>query len=181
MSAEIKTELQIPDLWFDFYARLLPGLAFVAALRTLIFSDRTVPAATELVVIVAVGFFCGLLSQPFSSRIVGGLEWSAAKIRHRSTDYVNIITKQLDSSNRALILSKMHGEVTFFTQLAVLSVGYGLVNRFCPPAPELLAWYISVIFLGALGLAFEVADRRVKRAEREERLLDEAVLKRPVA
>lgn len=137
----------------------------------MVLGDVSVPSATEAIVIAALGLLCGLLSQPFSSRIVGWLELGAARIRGQPGDYVNEVRSRLGPSKRAAILSKMHGEVTFFTQMAVLSAAYGVIYRLCRPVPENFWGYIFATFVILIALAFEVAERRVKRAERENRLL----------
>jgi len=71
MGTEFKTELKIPDLWYDFYARFLPGAAFIAALRLIILKNNTFLPTTgmELFLLLFTGYFCALISQPLSSRL----------------------------------------------------------------------------------------------------------------
>lgn len=44
MGAELKAELNIPDLWFDFYARFLPGTTFVIIVRFFLLGYKNIPA-----------------------------------------------------------------------------------------------------------------------------------------
>lgn len=74
MAGEIKTELSIPDLWFDFYARFIPGCVFVTAVRFYSLGIKALPETGEFVFLAGVSYFVGILAQPISSRIVGVIE-----------------------------------------------------------------------------------------------------------
>ena len=65
-----------------------------------------------------------------------------------------------------MILSKMHGEIAFFAQLAILSVVFGLLER-----AQFLPFILSAFSLAA---AIEVADRRLQRAIDNEHTLNNA-------
>lgn len=65
----IQTELKIPDLWYDFYARILPVAAFVAAMRLLIFRKSALRGILEIVLLAFTGYFCALITNPVASRI----------------------------------------------------------------------------------------------------------------
>jgi hypothetical protein len=69
MGTDVKADLHIPDLWYDFYARILPGSLFVFGLRYYYLSINTLPDLDEVVVLTIVGFVCGLFSQPVASRL----------------------------------------------------------------------------------------------------------------
>jgi hypothetical protein len=175
MGPELKTEIQIPDLWFDFYARFLPGTAFVGLARTFIFLKTTMPSLSESVILVFLGFLTALLTQPLSSRIVGGIEaWAERK---QGAGFVNRVTSELGFESRSsMIISKMHGEVTLYVQLAWLSLLYFVLELLHPPPTNRLgtwAFGLSALFL---LYGFEVANRRIKRAIRHRTLLDTSVI-----
>src|SRR5262245_17290860 len=115
---EIKTELKIPDLWYDFYARLLPGAAFVAAIYILWPGPLSWPEPFQAVILVAVGYVSALVSQPIASPLSHLIHWLVAR---RKAYYVESVAKKLNP-REASILDKMHGEVTFFTQCFVLTL-----------------------------------------------------------
>ena len=167
MSGELKADLQIPDLWYDFYARLLPGAVFVVAIRCYVFNNTTLPGAGEMFVLAAAGYLSGLLTQPLASRLTGAIERFAAWHRSKERHYIGTVQQRLgESSRKSMILSKMHGEVAFFAQLGILSVVFGLLER---------AQYIPFILAPfALAAAFEVALRRLQRAMDDEQTLNDS-------
>ncbi len=165
MSAEVSTEIRIPDVWYDFYARLVPGSVVVAAFYVLMCEKTIQPDGWEIVLILASGYVLSLFSQPISSRLTGGLHRLSESIYGKNRTYVREIQRKLGTTSRqSMILSKMHGEVTFFVQMFVLSLALLAIDKFGSvhwPAPlPALCWFI-VAFLVA---AFEVALRRLKRA-----------------
>jgi hypothetical protein len=169
---EIKKELQIPDLWFDFYARLVPGVAFASALRFFVLFDKSVPSWNEIAGIAAGGFFCALLTQAVASRLTGKIESMVERLKKVDELHIATIQRMLGSSSRkAMILSKMHGEVTCFVQLGILSVIFLLIS-----IVKNLGWHVQtgvgVLILLSFGSAFEVADRRLKKALRYKETLD---------
>jgi len=165
----VETKLQIPDLWYDFYARFLPGTAFVSLVYYRLFENPKTPDASILVIISFLGLFCGMVTQPISSRLVGWLHDLAALVRGEDRDYVER-TKKILGAHESRILSKMHGESVFFVQCAVLSLLFPLTlllfpaNKYSGPFYCPLNAIVSILFL--LG-AIEVADRRIKRAKRK--------------
>ena len=163
----VKVELRIPDLWFDFYARFLPGIAFVAAIRTLVVGNVKIPNAAELLVLAFGGFLFALISQPISSRLTKGVEYLAAKTLKKEVEYVADVQRELGRSKReSMILSKMHGEVTFFCQLSVLSFAFQVIQATFPePEHPWTLWMIVIAFVFII-LAFEVAARRVQKAKK---------------
>jgi hypothetical protein len=159
---EIKTELKIPDLWYDFYARLLPGTAFVGAIYVLWPGPPSWPDPLQTIVLVAVGYFSALVSQPLASPLSHLIHWLVAR---RKRYYVESIGKKL-SPHEASILDKMHGEVTFFTQCFVLTLVL-LIAQIMPRLKleqELCLTSIAAIVL--LVLAVITAFRRKWRADR---------------
>ncbi len=154
--------LRIPDLWYDFYARLLPGAGFVAAIRTQILKDSTIPDAMEFIVLACGGYFCALLVQPVSARLAGLVELGATMVMQQGRDYVSKIQSNLGRDKReSMILSKMHAEVTFFCQLTVLSIVFHVISS--RSAIPWSRWHVIIPFVLVI-LAFEVALRRVQKA-----------------
>lgn len=160
--AEIKAELKIPDLWYDFYARLLPGGVFVAAIFILWPGIPSWPTLLQTVILVAVGYVSALVSQPLSSPLSHLIHWLVAG---RKRYYVESIAKKLNL-HEASILDKMHGEVTFFTQCFVLTRALliaQLVPRFELEQERCLTSVAAIVFL---ALAVITAIRRKWRADR---------------
>lgn len=146
----VKSELRIPDLWFDFYARLLPGTFFVALMRVCVFDKRTIPEGIEILVLLAVGYFVGLFFAPIASWVIGKIEANVGvnelatkdierwlkedrrldeKQRKDPRVFVEKVQYALErESNQAVILDKMHGECTFFVQTALLSGVFSVVS-----------------------------------------------------
>jgi peptidoglycan/LPS O-acetylase OafA/YrhL len=163
---DLKAELKIPDLWYDFYARLLPGVLFIAALYILWPGTPSWPTASQTVILVATGYVCALVSQPLASELTWFIHWLVAG---RKPHYVEGIARIL-SPREARILDKMHGEVTFFTQSFVLSIvlwvsqlvpRFGLEQERCPTIVA------AVVFL---LLAVLAASRRKRRADKGQAL-----------
>ena len=53
MSPSIQTELKIPDLWYDFYTRLIPGTAFIASTRILFLNSCKLPIHWQIFIIIS--------------------------------------------------------------------------------------------------------------------------------
>jgi len=174
MATEIK--LKIPDLWFDFYARLIPGTIFIATLRLWSLGITTIPNTNEIFLLIGAAYFTGLVTQPLASRIAKLIEKRVNPERKNPAGdkkkWLRILQYKLGRESRdSLILSKMHGEVTFFVQLAIMTLLFWFQNffKFLPyfnysEFNIFWLWYIIFFTLALIG-AFEVADRRVKRAK----------------
>lgn len=164
MAAEVKTELNIPDLWFDFYARLVPGTCFALALYWRKYEKLPALDGWHLFGLFGAGYVLSLITQPLSSRAARMLEDQAAKIHRKDGEYVERVKTCLgESSRRTLILDKMHGEVTMYVQAAFLSVVY-LLSR-CLVGAESVDALAAPIAVVAIFYAAEVADRRMGRAK----------------
>ena len=158
----ISTELRIPDLWYDFYARLVPGTAFVAAVYVLRLGDAAWPCTLQTVILALAGYFTAIITQPISSRVTGWIHDLAATVAGVGRLFVRQSAKTLDLRQQQ-ILSKMHGEATLFVQLSVFSViliaHQALLDHDGPP------WFWFALAAVAFVLeALEVAHRRIKRA-----------------
>lgn len=167
MNPEIKVELQVPDLWYDFYARVLPGTAFIAALRYVVLGTTSTPSVTEIIAILWMGYFSALLTQPLASRLTGWIERLAKTIAGEPDRlYIRRVQEVLGSDSRkAMILSKMHGEVAFFVQLGLLTLLTLLAESLAPSPRHPLG--ARALLFGALAcavLALDVAHRRLQRA-----------------
>lgn len=166
MSNGINAELKVPDLWYDFYARILPGSAFVAVVRLTIIKNFLVPDFHEIFIIALAGYFCALLTQPLSSRIAIYIEGYIEKRKSPNKGdrlFVRRVQAKLGRTSReSMILSKMHGEIVFFIQLFVLGIVFLFLNFFFD-LRFMIIWNILFIIFVSLG-AFEVTSRRAERA-----------------
>lgn len=187
MAAEVTTELKIPDLWYDFYATLIPGLVFIAAFRYYSLGYKYEPSGTELVILLIVAYVTGILVNPFSALLVTKIYNFLNPLRNNDDDrlknWVEDIQGRLGRESRdSLILSKMHGEVNLFIQLFLLTLIFGVTlvllraEKFREILPKFkfngheLNWYYSwvVILIFAFfcfGAACSVVKRQVKRAK----------------
>jgi hypothetical protein len=162
---DIQTELKIPDLWYDFYTRLLPGSVFVAAIYIHWPCTPSWPTPLQTMILVAVGYVSALVTSPISSELSWGIHWLVAG---RKRNYVEIITKKLNP-HEARILGKMHGEVTFFTQCSMLTLllwgaQFVFVPRYKLEQEPCLTFVAVIVFL---VLAILTASRRKRRADRD--------------
>jgi hypothetical protein len=67
MSIALTTEKLIPDLHWDFFARLLPGVVFIILYRYLILGLENVPSnIIEIVCLIFLGFVASLITQPIA-------------------------------------------------------------------------------------------------------------------
>ena len=172
MNGGIKTELKIPDLWYDFYARLLPGTAFIATLYILWHRTPSWPTVPQALILAAAGYFCGLVSQAVSSEISRWVELLVVKMKKgrnkkkKKEDklYVEKIAKKL-TDHESKILGKMHGEVAFYTQCFLFSLvllGLQIFPRFNLKQDWTLIIVAIIVFF---ILAFLTAWRRRRRAD----------------
>ena len=162
----INAELKIPDLWYDFYARLLPGGLFVTAIYVLWPVPLDWPSPSKMVVLVAAGYVSALVSQPVASPLSHLIHWLVAG---RKCHHVERIGKGLNP-HEASILDKMHGEVTFFTQCFVLTLVLLIVQsvpRFGLQQERCLTSVAALVFL---VLAVITSVRRKWRADRGSQL-----------
>jgi len=183
----VSMNLDIPDLWFDFYARFLPGITFITILRIFFFGLTNPPNAWDVAVIVVAGYISALLIQPISSLIVNNFEKIAQNIKDKANkkDKVRIIIYKLgEKSHEALILEKMHGEIHFFLQLGIFllidcifllfrysstQIGSYIVN---PCGLKLLFLFLAIL---SICYSFCYSKKRFKRAKRDEKAFNKAI------
>ena len=173
MGLHLQGEVRVPELWYDVYARLLPGTAFVGAAYYLFSTPPKTPDGVGVVIGLLCGYFFGLVAQPASSRITAWLHHMVAKARGEDRLYVRKIQKELDH-RQSMILSKMHGETTFFVQCAVLGMVLLLIRL---SHPQLHASAKAHLVHACVCLVFliegvEVADRRFRRARDRKAIRD---------
>jgi hypothetical protein len=167
MSPDIQANLEIPDIWFDFLARLLPGISFVAIVW-LGFLEKPTPTGLEAIVgLFFAGYIIGLVTSPASSRVAKLIEARVGKLPQGEKDRIKFIRKVQSklgySSRQALLISKMHAEVVFFVQLAIYSLLVISVEIY-----KSISFYPTIaITIALLPIfiveAFEVASRRFER------------------
>ena len=161
-------DLKIPEIWYDVYARLLPGTAFVGALYFFFSNSPQMPNGIGFLIALFFGYFIALVAQPLSSEITRWLEGKVLKHYRAEELYVEKIQKELDE-RQSMILSKMHGEITFFVQCMVLGIFLLIIRWFYPQRQWTMESYIfhicfcDIFFIGAI----EVACRRFKRAQKQ--------------
>ncbi len=149
----MSNELNIPDIWYDFYARLLPGTAFALATRYVLLNIQTVPTATELFIFLGIGYFLGLITQPLASRSRYALE-DLARIPRKIEDkfFIRKVQKKFEPDSRiSMTISKMGGEITFFVQVGLFFIIYFFAESFATdPLLRLNYWaffFAMVAFL----------------------------------
>lgn len=168
MSTSIEAKLNIPDLWYDFYARFLPGLAFVAALYYFLIDVPKMPDGNMIIVGIFAGYLTGLITQPISSRLAGWIHRIVASVHHEDPLYVDYAKKQFDNRH-SMIISKMHGETVFFIQCAILCIFFLSTQIYFKSVSilsnsSILTIICSIIFILE---SIEIADRRFLRAKKE--------------
>ncbi len=162
MGSELKADLNIPDLWYDFYARLIPGSLFACSIYYL--SHLKFPTAGNLLILLPLGYVCGLFIQPISSFIIGNIHHLAEReLNILDDNFVYQVQLELGlESNESRIFSKMHGKVAFFVQSAILSfiLFIFIPLLFC----HFHAEFFFIFSIVSLYFAFLVSMNRLKRA-----------------
>lgn len=164
MGAELNAEVKIPDLWYDVYARLLPGSAFVAIAYLLFAPNPEIPTTSGIFLLLCAGFFTGLTAQPISSELTAWIHHCVARVHGEERLFVDIVRARLDE-RQVSIIDKMHGETTFFVQCFVLGLllcAIRLLSSSIPATTPSIVWIFvaSVFFLFG---AIEFSDRRFRR------------------
>lgn len=179
MSSALKTEISIPDNWYDFYTRLLPGTYFIAVIRVANFNRIDFPDLYELLVLLGASYLLGFIVQPFSLMIFELIKKRVKVANYKSgDDFVNEIKHRLGRENRdSLILSKMHAEALFYLQCSIFSlilvflnwVLSGCVKNFhslglCYLCSLLAAFFLLIFF------SYKVFTELIYRAENIEKM-----------
>ena len=110
---------KLPDIYFDWYARLIPG---VIALTIYFYAGNKAPdtSASFLFIYAAISYAAGHIVQPLSSLCVAGLQ---KLFRCKEDDYIRA-KKNAELSGQVSKVSKAHAEAvgmlsTFFLVAAV--------------------------------------------------------------
>jgi hypothetical protein len=168
MSPDLQTNLEIPDLWYDVYARFLPGTIFTFAIRYFLLDITTIPTGIEIIMYIGAGYISALITQPIASLITDQIDKWILRSKKKEMLFFRQAQKALGPGNQySKIFSKMHGEVTFFIQVALLSILYFLIELIFHSDTSyslLIPWVISFL---SFGLSTIVAYRRFKRAEND--------------
>lgn len=168
MAPEMRTSTRFPDLWFDLWARLMPGVAFVALLRFFVLDHAWLPSIRGLLATLAAGYFIGFLTQPASAWLAVQVQdrLARSKGRDQGAGYWRSVCRARgrgDDDSRTL--RRMHGEIVAFIQIAVLS----LLLLVCAAASQLEATYLwppaALVLLGVcVGFACLRADAQLRQA-----------------
>lgn len=145
----------VPDIWFDLYARLLPGLGFVLAFIAMREINLFELGPTTVATSVVVGFLIGHVIQPFSSQLAFAIE-----TREGIGDVSVQVDKLLDARSRQiLVLSKQHAECASMAAFCLLSAFFFLIcllnllfpstfSYFTGTTPK---WTISLVAVASLA------------------------------
>ncbi len=155
-----KIDIQIPDFWYDIYARFLPGVTFVGSLWWSYSINTAESNFKYLFIIVFVGYLVGIVVNPISSVITELLQKFLEHIlKDIKPGFVDWIRHSKDvSDHEKQIIGKMRAEVVFFAQMTLLS---SLLLFFPTQFHDLLIPLI-IIFAAFTGI---VSIRRIMRAE----------------
>lgn len=118
----ITTELNIPDIWYDFLGRLLPGYAFLSSIW-LIVKGTIEPSTLVAVLAIPASYIIGFTCQPITLILTKWLEKKAADKNCVEEHFVSLSQNSVGTdSRRSLILSKIGAETVFFSQVVFLSL-----------------------------------------------------------
>lgn len=142
---------KIPDVYFDWYARLLPG-AIAVALYFYVGTATPEISATWLFIYVAVAYVAGHVIQPLSSLCVGGIQ----KLLRSNEAAYEKAKKNTALAGPVAKVSKAHAESVgmLSTCYLVVVVAFQLSNW------GLIVWLLIVYFLLA---SFERAWARKRK------------------
>lgn len=124
MSSDIKTEISIPDIWYDFFARFLPGVILVFSIWFFLilpipndiseFRNNIASInGVEFLLLAILGYFVGLFLQPLSTGLIKKLSHICDK---DFDEKIYAAQKTIgQETRRAKILSKMGAEAMFFS------------------------------------------------------------------
>lgn len=161
---------QIPDVWFDLYARLIPGFFCVITAGFLFFD---IQPTNQLLLIFVLSYVVGHIAQPIASLVARVLEY---QIFDRNGN-IKKCRKYFDAGSReSKLLSKQHAECACFASLSILTViifaatkikSMSSVCSVCSDTSEYILWGLLLYFIICTFLrAHAVADRAKTYQER---------------
>jgi hypothetical protein len=160
-------DLKVPDLWYDAYARLMPGALFVGLTRALVLQKPDVPSATEVAILAGLGYVVAFMSQPFASILARVTKnWAENKGSQKyGAGYVREVQARIGpKSQEAAILNKMQGEIMAFCQFVVLGIVFMTLQwKYVPHDQQWLGWTVVFSLVCCVG-AFFTSIRRLQRA-----------------
>lgn len=142
---------KIPDVWFDWFARFIPGAAGVLIYYFL--HDNGVPNDIDgwtVFFFIMVSYLIGHSLQPLSGRLVKWTELAVDSLFYkgkREDKYVRAKGKKNVNSNLLDKISKAHAEAN-----GMLSISFVLVVNFCVLSNKtisLFAYFLPLYFLAA--------------------------------
>lgn len=168
MSGELKSKWILPDFWYDFFGRLLPGMIFVYGVLLIRNGAFYMPAQDQWVFILFAGYISGFLLSPVSSFLVN-------RIDRGKSDEVASIQYKLDSrSSKAMLLSKMKAEIMFFSQLSLFSLFLLVIYAIMVPVNfSYFLWVLISILILSVISTFYYDRKRYRRAKSFQDILDQ--------
>lgn len=130
----------LPDVWFDWYARLLPGSLGVVAFAYASGKLNAIPAAGETFSILMLGYLVGHLLQPMVGFLTKPVE------RWHGKEEIYKRAKQDKNSNQESLkkVSKAHAEANSMLACAIVlafnSFWFWKIN----PVPTLPWWFAGI-------------------------------------
>lgn len=159
----ITTELNIPDIWYDFLGRLLPGYAFLSSIW-LIVKGTIEPSILVAVLAIPASYIIGFTCQPITLTLTKWLEKKAAETNCVEEHFVSLSQNSLGTdSRRSLILSKIGAETVFFSQVVFLSLITAYIAlRYENCIGAILGCVVAIV---ALYGAWSYANHRIEKAK----------------
>lgn len=154
---------QIPDLWFDLYARIIPGFYFVLIMGQLYFETNL---KEQLLLTLFMSYVVGHIIQPLASLLARALQF---QVFDRSGNIKKCRVHFDANSRESKLLSKQHAECASFSALAVLTgiiiVSYDIQVlasscSLCSKIPSFINWVgLCYFIIFTFIRAHAVADR----------------------
>lgn len=136
---------QIPDLWFDLYARLIPGFFFVLTICFLYFDTKL---ADQLLFLFVLSYVAGHIVQPAASLVARLFEY---RIFDRNGN-IKKCRERFDAGSReSRLLSKQHAECACFASLSILTAVLFVIKGVEPLSTKCLVCTNQLNYIG-LGL-----------------------------
>lgn len=160
---------QIPDVWFDVYARFIPGFIFFVAAHELIEPVLVQPLSNHVTFTILFSYCIGHVIQPVTSRISRWLEYT----RYKGKEAIEACREAFPADAReSRLLSKQHAECASFTALSLLSIIFVLLYA-CRHGAMLDAT-IRIAFASILYCAISACSRAKAVGDRANKYLKRA-------
>ncbi|MFT5730784.1 MAG: p-aminobenzoyl-glutamate transporter AbgT [Desulforhopalus sp.] len=137
----------IPDIWYDFYARFIPGFTAIVTFNFLHSQNIKSPKIEVLVYYIILGYIIGHIIQPSSAKIARKIQYE----KYDNEENIKNCRENIDASTReAKLLSKQHSECVCFVSLSILTALFIVALIVVPNLivkPELLQEYSELSFV----------------------------------